>query len=163
MASRALPVAVAAGALLVVVIVADASMNRTYHLEAQVEGRWVGIATLPQRFDRYAAPSLVPFELNASDALPMRLRLDNGYPWPASKAYEVTVQGRALHDDVVAAPALGEGISQFELTGESLFRTAYGDPRAPAPAGPREHVVYFTLAVGGEMAGGEMAFREVSR
>lgn len=163
MASRALAVAVTAAVLLVVVVAADASMNRYVHLEAHVEGRWIKVATEPPEHMGRAVPGYVAFDLNASDVVPMRLRVENGHPWGFSEPAEVSLGSRLVHAGTLAAGARSEGVLEFNVNASQLLAS---DPRGPVPHEPDAQAYahpWFEVRVGERWFGGALAFREVSR
>lgn len=165
MASRALTVAAAAGVLLVAVVAVDASMNRVFHLEAQLGGNWVKVATYPyQHGSRYYEPSLAAFDLNASEQVPFRVRVENGYPWTVSEDVEVTMDGRPVHQGRLEADRFTDGVAPFAIPAQDLLRGggAGGRPVADPPEAPAS-IPHFWVRVGAVQLGGSLAFREVAR
>lgn len=164
MPSRALTVAVAAGVLLVATVAADASMNRTYRLEAHLDGRWIALASSPVDDLSRGMPSLVAFDLNASDEVPFRVVAENGYPWRLSTSYDLMVGGVSLHRGALDAPAFQEAKQEFAVPARSLMTQAGGYPlEKPGGAADRLWSPSITLEVAGEVLYGSVAFREVAR
>lgn len=163
MASRALAVAVTAAVLLVVVVAADVSMNRFIHLEAHVDGRWVKVASHPPDYLGRAVPGYVPFDLNASDSVQMRLRVVNGHPWAFAEQAEVSLAGRLVHSGTLSAGARSEGTMEFSVNGTQVLSPPFSDPgyRGPGEAGTA--LPWFDVHVGGDYFSGAIAFREVPR
>lgn len=167
MATRALAIAVAAGVLLVTLVIADASMNRTYHLEAQVRGEWVTLASYPFHH-RDGGPYYEPVrgqargEFNASDVVPMRLRVENGHPWGASESFVVNVLGARVHRGTLDAPARGEGEAAFDVSVATMLEQGPGRPYGE-PGEDRLRFVHVSVEVEGHHFGGEFTFREASR
>lgn len=116
--SRPLAVAVAATALLVVVLGADASMDRSLHVDQRdAGGGWATVASqgeVPER-DRYAYPigPVAGQPVARNDSIPMRVRVENGYPLAFDETYVVRVNGAEVARGTLAAPARGSGASEF--------------------------------------------------
>ena len=164
MPSRALSVAIGASVLLVAVVAVDASMNRVYHVEAFLEGRWIQVATHPVTDETYARgyPSFVTFDVNASDDVRVRLRVDNGYPWAFEERFDVLVNGEYLFDGTLTAAARSEGVAETTVKGSKLFGAGY--ETRPVPNGSGGQPVWmptFDANVGGERFGGIVYLREV--
>jgi hypothetical protein len=166
MPSRALTVAIVASVLLVVVVAADATMNRVYHAEVFLDGRWIKVATYPWQFDPYSRgiPSYVAFEVNASDDVPVRVRIDNGYPWAFSERFEVLSGGRVLFEGTLTAAARSEGVAETTVKAEQLFRHGY-EPLPAKDTPPVDQIwnPHLEVRVGDEIFGGSFALREVPR
>ena len=161
MPSRALTVALAAGVLLVAVVAVDASMNRVYHLEAKLEGRWIRVVSSDMDWTRGGEPSLVAFDLNATDKVDFRVVAENGYPWALSEPVEVAAMNVALHSGTLEAPAFGHGETAFTLDASRILsQPAFGGGERP---GERFWHPSFTLRVGDDVYYGGAAFREVAR
>lgn len=165
MPSRALTIAIASGVLLVAVVAADVAMNRKYHLEAFLDGRWIIVGTYPYdiAYGR-GIPSMVAFDVNASDEIPMRLRIDNGYPIAFSETFEVTTFGEQLAAGTLTAAGRGTGSAEFTVVASRLFSA--GGERIPTDKADGVSAVwhpYFSVRVGGEYFEGSLALREVGR
>ncbi len=140
-----LAVAAVAGALLLVVLGVDASMNRTFYLDVQVNGEWQTVAENGEGsrgyVERYYAGSSPVFAAN--ETVDMRLRVDNGYPWAWTGSYHVLVQGRTVEKGDVRAPARGEGDIAFE------FNASAQETGLPEPAKGEIRFLYVQVEVGG--------------
>ena len=160
MPSRALAVAVGAAVLLVAVVAVDAAVNRTYHLEAYLDGRWVKLGSHPSAYD-VAMPSYVAFDLNASDVVPFRVSAENGYPWGLSKDVEVSAQGVLLHTGTLTAEARGTGAATFDVPASRLL--SHAGPERGGPPGEPLWTWWLSVRVGVESFQGHLGVREVER
>lgn len=165
MPSRALTVAVAAGALLVVVVAADASMNRDYKLEAYLDGRWILVAADPadSRLTR-GIPSFVPLALNASDEVRFRMSAHNGYPWALSREYDLVVGGVDVQRGTLDAGAFQDDVEEVAVPAATLMTQGAGYPaEKPAAGQERFWSPQIILQVGERTLYGTLSFREVPR
>jgi hypothetical protein len=154
----------AAGALLVAVVAADATMNRTYKLEAYLDGRWILVASTPEDVMTREFPSLVPLPLNASDDVSFRLSAHNGYPWSLSKDFDLTVGGVSVQRGALDASSFQDDREEFTVPASALMTQGAGFPaEKPPPGNERFWSPQILLEVDGETLYGSVAFREVAR
>ena len=118
--------ALAAGALLLVVLTVDATMNRTYTVDVHDGTGFRTIAIEPNtNGDFYAARPAVGYfgaiNATANDTLRFRLTLDNGYPWSASETFQVDFNGAELARGTISAPARSTGETEFTLPAAPFF------------------------------------------
>lgn len=156
-----LAVALAAGALLVLVIGADASVNVSYALDLQQEGAWRQVAMRPYSHESAPYPLGAPgeMEVNRSDELRLRLRMENGYLWAKSVEYEVHVAGRpvdALAGRLEAGARDGAAV-EFAVPAERILGRA-SDPEKGVPSSGS-----IVVLVDGEPLEAYLSLREVSR
>lgn len=117
--TRPLSVALAAAVLLVVVVGADATMDRSLHLDRQdADGAWVTLASggeIPpeERYKMFADPTVRADDVNAT--LTMRVRVENGYPWSYDEAFVAYAQGVEVARGRVEAEPRGAGATEFEV------------------------------------------------
>lgn len=163
------PLAVAgiASALLVVVIGADVSMNRTYFLEAHDGEKWAVLAEWPYRYEG-SVPRPQPvagvFEVNESDPIPFRLRIDSTYPWAYRDEYVVYVGGSEALRGVVDLPASSERSFEFTLNASQIMgRTSFAEPYAkPIGAGNTLESGSLEVRITDAQLYGTIAIREVA-
>lgn len=157
---RPLTVAIVAAALFVVVIAADASMNRTFIVEAETAEGWkeAGRGENALR-PRYLHPSAPEISANRSDMIPFRLVADNGFPWPLDETFRAYVNGQEVASGEITAAARATGQAEFTIPASRLL-SAYG----PAPPSGEETVfVNFEVRVGeDEFVYVNVGIREVS-
>lgn len=170
MGVKPLTVALVATVLLVVVIGADATMNRDYTLDVQAPSAsgsgttWRAIAHAPPRYDdgsRYPEPYLgaTDIPVNRSDAVTFRVRAENGYFWALGETYRVYQNGEEVASGTLSAPARGGGSVEFTLSANSLLgtRPVSFDAKTPYVASGSVQV-----RVGGEALDGYVTVREVA-
>lgn len=122
MASTALIVAIAAGALLVVVIGGDVTYNRTVYVDARTaQGGWTTITQDPccQRYEYHYGPTTI--DANRSDDVAFRLRVDNGYPLSYQQSFVVLVGGVETTRGTLLAPSRSEGVAEFSVPAEAFL------------------------------------------
>ena len=129
MASRPLIVAGVAAALLVVVLAADLSFNRSYALDLRQDDAWVQVAEFPYSLYSEARPVDDGHRVDPNGTVEMRVRVDNGYPLAFSERFALYVGGTRVGDGIITAPASGAGEAIVTFPASALFRES--DPRAP--------------------------------
>lgn len=137
--SRPLAIAIAAGALLVVVLVADAQMDRSVHVDARDEqGGWVTLASageVPQD-DRYRAMAPAPIRVeSANSTVTLRVRVENGYPWGYDKAFVAYADGVEVARGRLASGARDSGTTEFTVPVSRVVGSQYGKTMEPTPTG----------------------------
>ena len=144
MGVKPLTLALAATVLLVVVIGADATMNRSFALDLQAPSSsgsgttWRTLAEVPYRYDdrsraepwMYGPPEL---EANRSDTLTFRVRAENGYFWPLDETFRAYHNGEEVASGRLSAPARGETESSFTVPADRILGRAPVPPDAKAP------------------------------
>lgn len=169
MGVKPLTVAFVASVLLVVVIGADATMNRYYTLDVQAPSAtgsgttWRTIAQVPPRYEdspRYFEPTFggeIP--ANRSDTITFRLRAENGYFWAIGETFRVYQNAEEVTSGTIRAPARSESSVEFTLTADSLLGTRPVGADAKTP-----HIATGSLQVDvdGESLFGYVTLREVS-
>lgn len=132
MASRPLMVAAVAGALLLVVVGVDASVNRTFALSLRHEGEDVVVARSFSEDGPYPArPVPAQYFIDPNSTLLFTLRVDNEYPWAFEEPYHVQVNGRPVADGTLRAGALQSGEATFEVPAGEAFEQPGADGRQP--------------------------------
>jgi len=161
MGSRALLTAGIAAGLLVVVLVADSTMNRTYALDVQVDGAWRTLAEHPYRYDE-SRPYVGlngDLEANRSEEIRFRLRVDNGYPWAMDETFRVYENGDEVASGQVAAPAQGETTAEFTIPADRILgRNAVSPEGEKFPVGSAN----IQVDVDGESVNAFVSVREVT-
>ena len=134
MAVTPLAVAVVAMGLLVVSVGFEVVFQRTYSVDVQVDSGW---QTIGQSGDRgsgrmYSEPKLTSgagaITVARNETLEFRIRVDNGYPWSYSEAYDVRVEGVIVAEGELAAEARSEGTSTFTVPASTFFARMSPDP-----------------------------------
>jgi hypothetical protein len=162
MGTKALTVATVAAALFVVVIGADAAMNRTLTLEAQQAGGWREIGT-SARDDGHSRPVALgsdrALQVNRSDEVRFRLTVDNGHLWASRESYVANVHGVEVARGEIAADARARGHVEFTVPAERLLQS----PGMPPPGGPDAHFASLDVWSGDETVYALVSVQEVSR
>lgn len=131
MGSRALWVAGVAGALLLVVLTVDATMNRTYTIDVHDGTGWRTVGTDDHQSETRAAKPVAyfgPVNASANDTLRMRLTLDNGYPWSASETFTVTYNDREFARGTVEAAGRSLGEAEFSIPAAPFYASMGASP-----------------------------------
>ncbi|HWH09388.1 MAG TPA: hypothetical protein VNX21_09320 [Candidatus Thermoplasmatota archaeon] len=134
--SRPLAVAIAAAVLLVLVVGADASMDRSLHVDRRsADGAWATLASageVPPE-ERYAPFPMGPWRVAGNESLTLRVRVENGYPWAYSEAFVAYVDGVEVARGRVEAEPRGTGTAEFEVPVERVAgRSERSPPGEPA-------------------------------
>lgn len=165
MASMPLVVAAVAGVLLVVVIGADVAYNRTLFVDvATAPGQtasWTMIVQEPccRSYDHFREPGVV--EVNRSDDVRFRLRIDNGYPLAYSESYVVHVGGAEVARGVLEAAPTSEGVAEFTIPATAFLGS--GNPAVPPPKGEIVYCCGATVDVDGKRLYVSPGLREVAK
>lgn len=122
--SPGLWIAMAAGALLIVVVAADATITRSVTLEVETdEGDWHQIATTKD--DRYNRPGgELVLERNRSDEVTLRVAVDNEPPWAYEEDYVLRSSGRDLASGTLAAEGRSTAEDTVTVTVSQLLHDA---------------------------------------
>jgi len=124
-------VAIVAAALFVVVLSADATMNRTYSVQVETPEGWREAGTTASNYEPYRVGS-AEVSANRSDTLRFRLLADNGFLWPLDDTYRVYVNGIEVASGDIDAGARSVGEAEFTLTAERLL-SQFGPASKEAP------------------------------
>lgn len=155
----ALQTAILAGVLLVVVVGADAALNRTVSLEVETEDGWHTLATLPPDRASYA-PQGTLVEANRSDDLAFRVVVDNHRLDGFQGTYEVRHQTDRVAEGSLDADALGSDEARFTVPGDELLgETGSGGDAPTRPVAGADLV----LLVDGQTTRGWLEIQEVAR
>jgi len=143
MTNKALITALVAFGLFVVTIAADASMNRSFALDASDgKGGWILGADHGDATSRpTGTPGAIPYQEN--DTIDLRLRVENGYPWAFSEAYSVRYNGVEVASGTLQADARATGTSTFRFDTSRLDSGPQGRDNAVKSA-----FVYLEITIG---------------
>lgn len=122
--SPGLWVALAAGALLLVVVAADATITRTVTLSVQDDdGDWHQLAATTD--DIYNRPGgEVVLERNRSDEVTLRVAVDNEPPWAYEEDYVLRSSGRNLASGTLAAEGRSTAADTLTVPVDQLLHEA---------------------------------------
>lgn len=152
--SRPLAIAALAGVLLVLVVGADATMDRSLHVERREDdGAWRALASegevpLEERALAFG-PGVVRVE-DRNATLDLRVRVANGYPWGFDEEYVARVNGAEVARGRVEAPPRSTGTSEFTVPVQRILGQSGGEfPRDVAsPSGHETHYGGMDVTVG---------------
>lgn len=152
--TRPLAVAAAAAVLLVLVVGADASMDRSLHVDRRdADGAWATLVSggevAPE--ERYLAyPDATVHVADRNDSLTMRVRVENGYPWGYGEEYVAYAQGVEVARGRLAADARASGTAEFAVPVQRLVGGALGKPVPQDDAPPLTHHGFIEVRIGGQ-------------
>lgn len=153
----ALQVAALAGVLLVVVVGADAVLNRTVSLQVETDTGWQTMAQLPPTHDDQGRDGTL-VETNRSEDVDFRVVVDNRRLDTFHGEYEIREAGQRLAEGTLQADRLGVDHSTFAVAGETLLDREGPDDRGPRPVTG----VSLEMLVQGETAHAWLEVREVA-
>ena len=160
--SRPLVVAVTAMALLVASVGFEVLFHRTYQLDVRTDDGWMTIGTSGDPYG-VARPRETQgggvVRASSDDTLTFRLRVDNGYPWSMSEAYDVRVGGVIVAEGTIAAAGRGDGESTFTVRAATLFSQS---GRSPDVEGKNITFAYVDVAVERVYLSGTFQLEEVA-
>jgi len=162
--SRPLVVALVAMGLLVVSVGTELAFHRSFALDVHDAAGWLTVGESYDPTDNgvpRATPALTHAVLvNASDALDLRVRVDNGYPWSYSHAYVVSTGGLRVGEGTLTAPASGTGTATFSVPASTFFSSYAGGPKI---AGGNVTTAYLDVQVGAVSFSGTFQVQEVAK
>lgn len=154
MGVKPLTVAMVAAVLLVLTIAVDASINRTIMFDVQSNGTFRTVyedpmPTEPSRArPQFYGPNTVT--ANRTDDVQMRLRVDNGYPWPFDEEYRVYVGGEEVHAGRIDVGGRDAGESTFSVPAGRLIDLSGGSRPVTEFSGPSSVFVSIEVRIHGE-------------
>lgn len=131
--SRPLAVALVAAVLLVVVVGADASMDRSVHVDREEEdGAWVTLASageVPPEEHYRVHPDGGPARVeDRNGTVTLRVRVENGYPWGYAEDYVAYAQDVEVARGRLVAEPRSSGASEFEVPAQRIAGTMEPKP-----------------------------------
>ncbi len=155
---KPLSIAIGAAVLLVVVLAADISMNRSYGVDLRdAEGEWVTV-TESRLFESRARPyGAFASSIDPNGTVEMRIRVDNGYAWAFDKEYVVYANANEIARGTLEVPARSSGTATFTVPGKAFFGAGPDFPKSEGT-----HYVQIELVVAGEHLYGSVNVKEAS-
>lgn len=124
MGVKPLAIAIAATALLLVVIGVDVSLTRTLAVDVHTGAAWRSLVEDPmprEDYARYYPYGVNPVEVNRTDAVRFRVRVENEYPWSFARSYHIYQGGDEVASGELTAPGRSNGTAEFTISADRLL------------------------------------------
>ena len=138
--TRPLLVALAASIALLASVGVDLAYGQTVTLDVMDQGQWRTVGSAPIESREYPVRSTPatdePLSAGHNDTLDLRVRLDNGYPWPSARTFQL--RGDGCYDgarDLATVRVSAPGSASAEQTARVPVKSLGTSFREPKPIG----------------------------